>query len=432
MRKVWILVLALTVLGCAKRDQNLHLTLSSWGDIQEAALLGQVCRMFEERNPGLKVDLQRVPYNEYTAKLMTQFTTGLAPDVIFVGSNDITEFHPRGMFTSLEGFLQTDREVDRKAYVSQAIERFTFSDGLVALPRDIMTVSCVYVNLDLFRKAGLPPPTDDWNWDAFLHAAQKLTTRDASGNVTCWGFTDEWINPDPWVMSMGGDWVDDGLHPRRYRVGDPAWVKGIQYRADLIHRYKVCPSPSAILALGGGSVDLFLNGKAAMLLTGIWKSTQLRDIKSFAWDCAMFPKGPTGRRGFVMGVSAYGISSTSKHKAEAWKLLKFLTGEEASRLFARAGFAQPALRKVASSSDFLDDRPPKNKGMLLKALDYGRWEPAALNWREVRNGIIGPALDRVWNGTLNAQEAVKEMTEELRKHPPIQALPLLKGNGSER
>jgi ABC-type glycerol-3-phosphate transport system substrate-binding protein len=347
---------------------------------------------------------------------MSQFVADKAPDVLFVGSGQIVEYFPRGVLEPLNDYVARDG-VDLKAYYHEVLDPFRLGSILYGLPRDIAPVACVFYNKDLFAKNGLPIPKDDWNRDDLLRAAQKLTQRDAKGNVTCWGYVDDWLSPECWFMSLGADWVDDWRNPKRYTLTDPNFIRGIQMRADLVYKYKVTPSQSAILALGGGGADLFMSGKAGMFFSGIWKSPLFRGIQGFDWDVAMFPKGPTGKRGFVSGGSGYGICSRSRHKDLAWKLVKFLTGKKAQEVFATTGLAQPAMIKVAESPAFLDDQKPLNKKMLLKAVKYGRVAPAALNWREVQESIIGPGLDRVWGGDETAQEAVDKIMQKLRDHP---------------
>ena len=416
-RFVWALALVASLAGCKPKDKATHITLSSWGDTKEAIILQDLCRMFEQSNPGLKVDLQRVPYGEYNSKLLTEFSAGMVPDVIFGGTGQLPEFYPRGILEPLNDFLKGDPDVKLADFYPQALDPFTIHGKIYALPRDISVIGIIFYNKALFQKAGLPNPSDDWNWDDFLQAAQKLTARDAKGNVTCWGYVDDWLAAEPWFMSLGADYTDDWQKNTRYTIDDPNFAKGLQFRNDLTYKYKVTPSQPAIMALGGGSLDLFLNGQAGMFFSGIWQTPKLRDIQTFDWDCVMFPKGPTGLRGFRYAMSGYGISSTSKHKPEAWKLLKFLVGEEGQKWFSKTALAQPAVIKVAESPAFLDGQKPLNKKMLLKAMPYGKWEPFALNWREVQEGVIQPELDRLWNNTKTVQETIDAISAKLKDHP---------------
>jgi len=201
-------------------------------------------------------------------------------------------------------------------------------------------------------------------------------------------------------------------------VDRPEFIRGVQFRSDLMNLHKVMPTPASMTQQGGvGAADLFFNGKAAMLVSGIWKTPMFRGIKKFKWDVAMFPRVAKVPGAVVGGSSGYGIVSASKHKQEAWQLIAFLSGPEGQKRFAATGLVQPALKKVAESPAFLDGQDPKNKKMLLKAVGYSIDEPIATNWREVKQGVIFPALDRVWMGQEKAAETIGKLRENLKSHP---------------
>jgi len=420
--RVWALgFLVLSAGGCGPKPKDLThtLVLSCWGDTAEYAILSGLSRKFEALHPGWFVAIQRTPYNEYITKLLTQSAGGLLPDVLFMGVDEALQFYPRGLLEPLDSYMAADKDFHLSDYYAESLEPFHFQGKLYVLPRDFGTISLVYYNKDLFRQAGISPPRDDWNWDEFLADAEALTKRDTSGRTTCWGFVDDWINADPWVYSLGGSWTDSPLHPTRWKFDDPLVAQGLQYRADLTLKYHVAPNEADRTAMGAmGSADYFLNGQAAMFFSGIWKTPYLRQIKNFQWDVAMFPKGPTGKRGFWLGSACYGLSASSKNKPMAWKLIQFMTGEEAESSFAATGFAVPAFRKVAESGIFLDDQPPLNKKMVLKSIPYGVWYPFAANWMESRDGVIKPELDRLWSGQETAREACAKIQKALKNKPP--------------
>ena len=214
--------------------------------------------------------------------------------------------------------------------------------------------------------------------------------------------------------------MDDIKNPTRYALDDPAFIQGIQFRADLMLKHKVMPAPANRTAMGDvAATSLFMGGAAAMFFSGIWVTPELQDIKGFDWDCALFPKGPDGRRGFANSGSGYGILASCKHKKEAWEFVKYIAGTEGETKMVSTGLTQPALRSLGASKAFLDGRPPLNKKILLKAVPYGSFDPMAQNWTEILNGIIGPVLDRVWTGTLTAQQAVSQLAEALKSKPLV-------------
>lgn len=420
-RSIWAaltFVLIVVLTGCGQKS-GVTLKISSWGDVQENAILADLISAFEKANPGVHVDLQRTPHDEYLTKLMTRIAGGDAPDVIFTEVGEFTDLYLKNVLEPLNDYVK-DSGVDLKAYYPQVTQRFTIKGNLYAVPRDTAPFCVIYYNKKAFDEAGLAYPTDDWTLEDFLKDAQAVKRVDAKGHVTCWGLIDDWPMPEAWIYDMGGSYVDDVQNPTRWTFAtDPNTLKGVQSRADLIQRYQVMPSPSSMQVMGGiGNAGMFETGASAMFLSGIWKTPAFRAIKEFKWDVAMFPKGPGGIRAFPTGGSGYGILGSSKHKMEAWKLIQFLSGEEGAKKFASTGFAQPALMAVANSPAFLDNQEPLNKKMLLKAVEYVKYPPVCANWREAVESFIGPELDKVWNGTETVEKAMANLRPVLEKNPP--------------
>jgi ABC-type glycerol-3-phosphate transport system substrate-binding protein len=163
---------------------------------------------------------------------------------------------------------------------------------------------------------------------------------------------------------------------------------------------------------------MFTNGTVAMFLSGLWKTPTFRQAKDLKWDVVMFPKNPSGFRAFSTGGSGYGILKTSTHKKESWDLIKYISGEEGAKKLAATGLAQPAIMSVSNSPLFLDGQDPKNKKMILEAMKYVKYNPMCKNWFEVHDSIIGPELEKVWNGTETAEQAMENLKPLLEKNPP--------------
>ncbi len=404
-------------MGCSKLGGGDTVKISSWGDVKENAILTDLINDFQKAHPDIKVELQRVPWGEYNTKLLTQFAGGIAPDVIFVSTDNIADLYYRGVLEPLNPYLQADPEISLKDFYPTLINRFTIDGSLYVVPRDISPVCVLYYNKKAFDEAKVPYPSDDWTWADFLAAAKALTKRDADGHTTQWGFTEDWAMIEPWVYSAGGRYVDNPQKPTKWTFNTPEFTRGLQMRADLMLKYKVMPSPSNMTAMGGvGASDMFNNGTVAMLLSGIWKTPQFRDIKNFDWDVALFPKGPGGR-GYQSGGSGYGILTTSKLKKEAWQLVSFLAGPEGEKKMATTGLVQPALQAIANSPVFLDGQKPLNKKILLQAEPYGIFMPVMENWLEVYQGSVIPTCDQIWSGKITAAEAVSQMWDKIKDKP---------------
>jgi multiple sugar transport system substrate-binding protein len=413
-----LVLLALWGTGCSHFSNQPTIKISSWGDLKENAILSELINDFQKSHPGIRVDLERIPFDDYTTKILTEINGNLAPDVIFVEADNFINYCSRGILEPLDDYYKNDPDFPLKDFYPSLIHRFSVDGNLYVIPRDIAPMCLVYYNKKAFDEAHLAYPTDDWYWSELLADAKALTLRDKDGRTTRWGYVEDWPMVEPWVYSAGARWVDDPQKPTQYTFDNPVFTNAMQYRADLTLKYKVMPGPDNLTSMGGtGTSGMFDSGLAAMFVSGSWKIAQFRDIKNFDWDVAMFPKGPTGQRGFQLGGSGYGIMKSSKNKKLAWELVRYISEAEGEKKMAALGLAQPALRSVAESPDFLDGQKPLNKKLLLKAVDYGVCAPRAVNWRELQESVIMPISDRVWSGKITAAQAVSQMAESLKNKP---------------
>jgi ABC-type glycerol-3-phosphate transport system substrate-binding protein len=158
---------------------------------------------------------------------------------------------------------------------------------------------------------------------------------------------------------------------------------------------------------------MFSSGRLAMFLSGVWETPGLRNY-NFEWDIAMFPKNQQGVRAFGSGGSGYSILKSSKHKKEAWEVVKALTGPKGQEELAKRGLAQPSRISVAKGENWAEDpQPPANKKMLNEAVKHIVFSPFDSRWREIQEKYLIPKLDLVFNGKKTAAEVAYEVAPEI-------------------
>ena len=414
---VLLFVICLTLSSCTDQKKgDKTVTMIHWGDVHEISLMRDVIKsMKTEKN----IDVKQFRANSgetYMEKVLTQFAAGDAPDVIFTEVNNFKEFADKGVLVDLMPYIKRDG-LDMNDYYRQIIERFTIDGKLYVLPRDIAPICVIYYNKKFFDQAGIPYPKSDWNRAKFLDTAEKLVKKDASGRTIRYGFVDEWSIWESWAAANGGSLVDNVRDPKRCTMDSKAVIDAVQFRADMINRYKVMPSPSQMNSMGGADAsDLFASGNCAMFYSGIWRAPYFRHVKNLEWDIVLFPKGPGGIRAFMTGGSGYGICSSSRNKDDAWELVKRLALSRGEKEMAAIGLIQPALKSVAESPAFLDGKPPKNKKILLDAVKYIVFYPRMDKWEEINEGMTAPALDSVWNGKKTAAEVMPGLVRRINEN----------------
>lgn len=416
MRKIFALFLSglFTLSGCGPMNSNDGTTpikVAFWGSPEEIDIITHSLSEWQAAHPKIKIIFEHTPYTGYDSKILTRIAGGAAPDIIATEVDYFVTFASKNVLEDLTPFIGADKEISKETFFPKIIERFSLNGKILAIPRDVAPFACIFYNKDLFDQAGIPYPADDWTWDDLLRIARALTKKDANGRITQYGFYGwAWQN---FVYGNGGALVDDVYHPKKTLIDDAKTVEGLQFYADLINLYNVMPTPVALANLGMGVDLMFASGRLGMFLSGIWETPSLRNYK-FNWDVAMFPKNNSGQRAFGSGGSGYAILKSSKHKAEAWEVIKALTGPKGQEQLASRGLAQPSRVDVAQGPSWAQNpAPPANKKMLNEAVNYIVFSPFHPRWREIDEKYLRPQLDLVFNGKKTAAEVTKQVAPEI-------------------
>jgi ABC-type glycerol-3-phosphate transport system substrate-binding protein len=417
LAKVMFVFLAIILIsGCTVRSKDqgkIIIKVACWGTPEELDIIKTTISSWKKNNPKIEVKLEPIVYQSYVHKILTRIAGGAAPDVIFSEVDMFADLYNKDAFLDLTSFIKEDPHFDINDYFPEVVDRFTINGKIYCIPRDTAPFACIYYNKNLFDQYGVPYPQDDWDWNDLLEKAKKLTIVENERTV-CYGFFAwAWQN---FVYSNGGRIVDDVKNPKFFTLDQAEAVEGLQFHADLVLKYKVSPSQTALNNLGAGVIQLFIQEKLAMFSSGIWETPLFRKIKNFEWDIAMFPKGLNGKRGFGTGGSGYCILKTTKHPKESWEVVKALSGEYGQRRFAEAGLAQPANKRIASGECWAGSKePPLNKKMLNEAVQYVTYNPFHSQWRKILALVITPQLDLMYNGEITAKEAMEKAVLEANK-----------------
>ena len=423
MRRSLLLVLTLLFVllaGCREpEDGKTRIRVTFWGVPEEKKIITDTIRNWEKNHPDIVVILEHASYPNYCEKILTQVAGDSGPDVIFTDIPYFFTFQSHDMFLDLTPYVNRTQPPLTSRFFPEIMKPFTRDAKIYCIPRDIAPITCVYYNKKAFQEAGIPLPTDDWDWNKFLYICRKLTRRDGE-RVTRYGFYGwEWVN---FVFSNGGRIVDSEEHPTRCVLDSPEAREAIQFYHDLIYKEKVMPSPQQIAASGMNTAQYFANEVTAMYLTGIWETPQLKTLqeqakkegKSFDWDIVQFPKGPRGTRGTRTGGSGYAILRTTKHPDAAWEAVEALAGAQGQTDLARTGLAQPADSTIAESDVWAGTgNVPSNRKTLNDAVKYVVFDPYHPKWPYFQNNIVNREMELYLLNLQDLDTTIKAITADL-------------------
>ncbi len=401
-------VLALALAGCGGDDDDSGsgseagpITFQVTGDPEETRAYGELAEMFE-RQTGRKVEIVEVPERDvHTAKLTTSISAGRPPDVFLLNYRYMGGFAARGAIDPAGPRLERSEVFDREDFYPLPLEAFEFGGELQCVPQNASSL-VVYYNLDAFRKAGVKPPGDEWSYEQFAAAAEKLTG-DGTHGV---GIDVSLIRTSPWVWGAGGELVDDEESPTRLLFDTPEGRRGLDR---LLALRENGWSPTADENDAKPVDERFLEGSVAMLLSSRRDVPLMRTIDEFEWDVAPFPTDVEPAS--VLHSDGFCVSKGGDVEA-AWEWVEFALGPEGQEVLARSGRSVPSLIDVAESPAFLDPGdPPASSRVFLDALEHMHRLPTTENWTALEEQADA-ILEELYYGRLGLDEALERLARE--------------------
>lgn len=317
---------------------------------------------FEKANPNVKVKpIYAGTYQETIVKALTAHKSGNPPVTSVLLSTDMFTLIDEDAIVPIDEFVKTE---DDKKWLASFFPGFMANSQTGGktwgVPFQRSTV-VMYWNKEAFKEAGLDPEKPPQTWDEQLAFAQKLTKRDASGNVTQWGIQ---------IPSSGFPyWLFQGLSTQagallanaagdKTDYANPAVVEAVQYWIDLATKHKV--HPPGIVEWGTTPKDFF-ERKVAMMWTTTGNLTNVRSNAKFPFGVAMLPAGK--RRGSPTGGGNFYISKkASKEQQEAaFRFIRWITmPERAAQWSIDTGYVAvtPAAYETEAMKKYAADFPP--------------------------------------------------------------------------
>ncbi|HVG25652.1 MAG TPA: sugar ABC transporter substrate-binding protein, partial [Thermoanaerobaculia bacterium] len=295
-------------------------TIEFWGLGREGEVVAQLLPQFEKET-GIHVDLQQIPWTAAHEKILTAHVGGSLPDALQAGNSWMSELVTIDAIVPLEETL-----VDRRDYFAGIWETNVVGGTLYGIPWYVDT------RLLFYRTDMIPVPPRTWSeWVAVM---AKLRREHPSPDFYPIVMpTNEWPQPVILALQRGAVLVDDNAQAR---FDDPRFLEGFRFYVDLFrHRYAPAVSNTQVANI----YQQFGEGQFAMFISGPWDignlRTRLTAKQQQTWSTAPLP-APDGTP--YPGVSLAGgsslvVSKRSEKQEAAKKLIAFLSRPDVQSRF---------------------------------------------------------------------------------------------------
>ena len=388
------------------------LTWAFWGSPEEAVSHKMVADAFMKEHPEIKIETWNEPWDNYFTKIQALWASGdskAVPDIAFLWPTP--QYAAEGVLENLDPYIQKSG-YDLNDYWGGLLESAKYQGSVYGLPRD-NEVNILYYNKDLFDKAGVKYPDENWKWNDLQAAAEKLTVKDAGGKVMQYALAMEGGKYFTWVNQNGGAILDDYVNPSKCMLADPKSVAAIKLFADMMNQGYAMRD--ADLSQVGGDQAVFQSGQAAMIIQNTSRVSAFNSAK-MNYDVAVVPIPEAGKQWNIAGGAAWVMSAKSDNKDAAWTFLQWLqSANGGEKLYTERGEIFPALQSVANSPVFMTDQPPANKKAIVAQAaasgvgGFGYFP----EWGELDSSVISPALQQIWAGEADPAKALPELCKQV-------------------
>ncbi|MFI9558711.1 ABC transporter substrate-binding protein [Nonomuraea endophytica] len=378
---------------------------SAWGSAEDMKLYEPLVKEFESKNPNIKLKLEPVAkYEDYHPKLLTQLTSKTAPDVFFVGDDNIGKFVQAGVLTPLNDKLASADSKSKPEDFFDGVYGGAKKDGQIyGVPNDV-NPEVLWFDKQALKDAGITEnPAElyaagQWTMPKYLEMSQKLVKSGKAGSL----FWNWYGSTYSMIHGFGGKAWDGGKFTA---TTDPKSREALQTLAKG-YQDKTFVSIDLLPASNGGNTQ-FLKHKAGFYAGGRWVIDILKKGGDKAnYDIVPFPSPDGKPMSGAMAASYLAINKDTPHAKEAFQFFTNFVSKEGQITRMKGGGAVPSIKGAES---VVLDGYPEHAQTLIDVRDNG-----FANYPEEvavpgLTADINEHLMKVWQGKVPFDQGMTEL-----------------------
>ena len=318
---------------------------------REGEVVSQLIPAFEKEHPGIKVEVQQIPWSAAHEKLLTAYVGDATPDIAMLGNTWVPEFSAVDALEPLDTRVASSTDAPKADYFP-GIWNTNVVDGVTyGIPWYVDT-RVIFYRSDILAAAGynqMPATWADWRT-----AMQKIKSRMTARQYPLLIPITEWPPPVILGLQAGSPLLKNNGQFGAFH--DPQFMKAFDFYVSLYHD-GLAPT------LSGSEISNlyqeFERGNIAMYISGPWQigefTNRLPKNMQDKWMTAPMP-GIDGPGVSLAGGASLSLFRRSTHKTEAWQLMEFLSRPEIQLQFYRLTGDLPARREAWKDTALANNR----------------------------------------------------------------------------
>ncbi|KAF1705425.1 ABC transporter substrate-binding protein [Pseudoxanthomonas kaohsiungensis] len=366
---------------------------------REAEVVAELIPEFE-RETGIDVEIQQIPWTAAHEKLLTAFAAQGLPDVCQLGNTWLPEFAALGVLEPLQPFVDASSVVDPDDFFPGIWDTSVIDGQLLGIPWYVDT-RLLFYRKDLLREAGVQRPPRTWaEWEQAMAAVKAHVGPDRYAILMPLNEFEQQLS---FALQQDDPLLRD--HGTRGNFQSPGFRRALAFYANMFEQGW---APKMSETQISNVWDEFFNGFYAFYLSGPWNIREFRKRQppglEGQWGTMPLP-GPDGPGAGIAGGTSLVIFRDSPRQQQAWKLIEFLSRPDIQQRFhamigdlppRRSTWEHPALAQDEFARAFRDQ------------LERVKPTPKVLEWERIVQEMR-IATERVVRGGQPQEQALAEL-----------------------
>lgn len=405
-RRVVVAGCLVPLAACAAGERDGATVVRFWGFGREGEVVREMVPEFERRNPGIRVEVQQVPWTAAHEKLLTAFVGRALPDAAQLGNTWVAELVALDALAALDERVATSSAIDPEDYFAGVWDTNVVDGTVWGVPWYVDT-RVLFYRTDLVAGGPWPPRS----WGEWRTAMERIRSAGGADRHAILLPIDEWPQPVILALQVGAPLLSEG--GREGHFEEPRFRRAMAFYTGLYADGLAAPLDQST---SGNLYQDFAAGRFAMLITGPWNlgemARRLPAEMQDRWATAPLPP-PEADMPYPGASHAGGASLVvfrqSRSPEAAWRWLEYLSEPAQQARFLELTGDLPARRSVWRSAGLADDA--RTAAFLLQ-LEHAVPTPKVPEWERIATRVA-QAGEQVARGAKDLDTALADLDADV-------------------
>ncbi|MCK6601203.1 MAG: sugar ABC transporter substrate-binding protein [Bacteroidetes bacterium] len=407
MKKIlpFVLLAGFLAVSCSKQEPVTELRF--WAMGAEGEKVKALIPGFEKENPGVKVNVQMIPWTAAHEKLVTAVASGTEPDLSQLGNTWIPEFVALESLMGLDSLTSRSADAAEDRFFPGVLATNRLDGVLYGIPWYVDT-RVMFYRKDVFRKAGYDHPPKTW---AELRDLCEKIKKQNPKNFAVYLPANEWAHFITFGLQAGSPILKD--QDSRGAFSDPEYKKAFTFLMGFLYDSLAPPRFTDVTNV----YQAMEQGYFSIYMSGPWNIPEFKKRLPAhlqdEWMTAPLP-GPEGQYpgASLAGGSSLVMFKNSKHPGLTWKLIGYLSRTSVQLEFFNLSGDLPSVKEAWQDSVFLAD---KYLQAFRSQLDNVKSTPKIPEWEQIAFSRVQTFTEMTVARKLTIDETVYQLDESVNQ-----------------